>query len=106
MAQKTYGGTAVAANDGGFLTNPSDWSDDVAQGIANEYGVPELTDEHWAVIRCVREAHDQNRAIPPLRALSGKSGVSMRQMHQLFPNGAVLAQIARIAGVSKPTTCL
>lgn len=103
---KNYDGTEVAANDEGFLENPSDWTEDVAQGIAAEYGVPELTEEHWAVIRCVRTAHDENRPTPPLRALSAKSGVPMRQMHRLFPDGAVLAQVARISGVAKPTSCL
>lgn len=103
---KTYGGIGVQTNDEGFLENPGDWDERIAEGIAAEYGVPELTAEHWAVIRCVREAYREKRPIPPLRAVSATSGVSMKQLHQLFPNGAVLAQVARISGVAKPTTCL
>ena len=34
----------------GFLTNPEQWTEEIAAAIAAENGIAELTDRHWLVV--------------------------------------------------------
>ncbi len=53
MAQKTYAGVSVDVNDEGYLTDSSQWTKEVAEGIATEQGL-ELTDKHFEVLDFIR----------------------------------------------------
>jgi sulfur relay (sulfurtransferase) DsrC/TusE family protein len=44
MAQKTYAGVTVDVNEEGYFTNPSQWTAEIAAGIAKEEGLI-LTDQ-------------------------------------------------------------
>ena len=50
----------------GYLVDPSDWSREWALEIARREGI-ELTDDHWAVIRFVREFYEERHVIPDAR---------------------------------------
>ncbi|MFA6901571.1 MAG: TusE/DsrC/DsvC family sulfur relay protein [Gallionellaceae bacterium] len=39
----------------GFLLDPENWNEELALSIAREEGLAELGDEHWAIIRFLRE---------------------------------------------------
>jgi len=43
MAVKTIAGIEVQVNEEGFLTNPSEWTKEIAVEIAKEEGIAELT---------------------------------------------------------------
>lgn len=43
----------------GFLADPMNWSEDVARQIATDDGVDELREEHWAVLRYLRDNYLQ-----------------------------------------------
>ena len=89
----------------GFLTNPAEWDETLAQEIAREAGIPELTDRHWLVIRFMRGRFLATGAAPSIRALGKESGVSVKELYELFPKGpAKLA--ARIGGIPKPKGCI
>ena len=53
MAEKTYGGVTVAVGADGFMEDPSQWTREVAEGLAEEAGLT-LTDRHWVVLDFVR----------------------------------------------------
>jgi tRNA 2-thiouridine synthesizing protein E len=38
-------------NDEGFLTDPEQWNEEIAAGIAREHGIDTLTDRHWQVVK-------------------------------------------------------
>ncbi len=105
MATKTYAGTAVEVNDEGFFTDPRSWTEEMAPEIAAEEGIAPLTEDHWRVIKFMRAEYFEHGTGPTVRALGKTSGVSVKELYQLFPKGpAKLA--ARIAGIPKPRGCI
>jgi TusE/DsrC/DsvC family sulfur relay protein len=89
----------------GFLTDAAQWNDEIAQAIAAQNGIPELTDRHWLVVRYMRDRYLQTGNAPSIRSLGKESGVPVKELYQLFPRGpAKLA--AKIGGIPKPKGCI
>jgi tRNA 2-thiouridine synthesizing protein E len=89
----------------GFLTDPTQWNEQIAEAIADENGIPELTDRHWLVVRFMRERYLQTGTAPSIRSLGKESGVPIKELYQLFPKGpAKLA--AKVGGIPKPKGCI
>ena len=96
---------SVETDAEGFLTDPQQWNEQLAEQIALENGIPELTDRHWLVVRFMRERYLATGNAPSIRALGKESGVPIKELYQLFPKGpAKLA--ARIGGIPKPKGCI
>lgn len=105
MTAAVIAGTSVDLDAEGFLTHPEQWNEQVAAAIAQEWGVPELTDRHWLVVRFMRERYLATGTAPSIRSLGKESGVPVKELYALFPKGpAKLA--ARIGGIPKPTGCI
>jgi tRNA 2-thiouridine synthesizing protein E len=105
MPTKTYAGQEIAVNDEGFFADPAQWTEDMAPQIASEAGVGDLTEQHWRVIKFMRHEYETKGTGPTVRMLGKTSGVSIKELYQLFPKGpAKLA--ARIAGIPKPRGCI
>jgi tRNA 2-thiouridine synthesizing protein E len=89
----------------GFLTDAEQWNEQIAEAIAVENGVGELTDRHWLVVRFMRERYLATGTAPTIRSLGKESGVPVKELYQLFPKGpAKLA--AKIGGIPKPKGCI
>jgi dissimilatory sulfite reductase related protein len=89
----------------GFLTDVEQWNDVIAEAIARENGIPELTDRHWLVVRFMRERYLATGTAPTIRSLGKESGVPIKELYELFPKGpAKLA--AKIGGIPKPKGCI
>jgi dissimilatory sulfite reductase related protein len=89
----------------GFLTDPELWNEEIAQAIAAENGITELTDRHWLVVRFMRNRYLASGTAPSIRTLGKESGVPIKELYRLFPKGpAKLA--AKIGGIPKPTGCI
>ena len=89
----------------GFLTNAEQWNEQIAQAIATDNDVPELTERHWLVVRFMRERYLASGTAPSIRSLGKESGVPVKELYQLFPKGpAKLA--AKIGGIPKPKGCI
>ena len=89
----------------GFLTNPAQWSERIAEAIAAQNGIAELTDRHWLVVGFMRDRYLQTGTAPSIRSLGKESGVPIKELYQLFPKGpAKLA--AKIGGIPKPKGCI
>ena len=105
MPTKTIAGVAVDVNDEGFFEHPEQWTEDMAPELATEIGINELTPEHWKVITFMRKAYAENGSGPTVRVLGKSSGVSVKELYQLFAKGpAKLA--AKIGGIPKPKGCI
>jgi len=95
----------------GYLVKQSDWDDGVAVLLAADEGLA-LTEEHWELIRVVRDFYTRYEMAPAMRplvkatkqALGEEKGRSVYLM-RLFP-GSPPKRLARIAGLPKPTNCL
>ena len=97
--------TPVALTDEGFFVDPSQWTEDMVPELAAKEGITELKPGHWQVIRFMRHEFDTKGAAPSVRALSKTSGVSIKELYELFPKGPAKTA-ARIAGVPKPHGCI
>ncbi len=105
MTTREIAGKTVAVNDEGFMTNPAEWTRDIAAVMAKEDGVGELTPEHWKVIDFCREDAKSNGKAPTLRRISTMGGVTTKELFALFPKGPA-KKVARIAGLGKPEGCV
>ena len=105
MSTATLVGTAVELDAEGFLTDPSQWDEQMAEAIAAENGIAQMTDRHWLVVRFMRDSYLRDGQAPTIRTLGKASGVPIKELYQLFPKGpAKLA--AKIGGIPKPRGCI
>jgi len=105
MATQTIAATEVEVNDEGFFVHPEQWTEDMAPELARREGIDDLSDAHWQVIRFMRAEYLAKGTGPTVRVLGKTSGVSVKELYQLFPKGP--AKIAaRIAGIPKPRGCI
>jgi tRNA 2-thiouridine synthesizing protein E len=89
----------------GFLTDAAQWNDQIAEAIAAQNGIAELTERHWLVVRFMRDRYLATGNAPSIRSLGKESGVAIKELYQLFPKGpAKLA--AKIGGIPKPKGCI
>lgn len=96
---------AVDVDAEGFLTDATEWNEELAQEIARENGIAELTDRHWLVVRFMRDRYLATGTAPSIRSLGKESGVPIKELYELFPKGpAKLA--AKIGGIPKPKGCI
>ena len=105
MSTQTIAGVAVDVNDEGFLTDPDQWTRDVAVELAKAEGIDELTAQHWQVIEFMRKEYFEKGTGPTVRVLGKTSGVSVKELYQLFPKGPA-KMAAKIAGIPKPRGCV
>jgi tRNA 2-thiouridine synthesizing protein E len=105
MSITTIDATDVEVDDEGFFVHPEQWTDAMAPELARREGIDELTDAHWQVIRFMRTEYLAKGTGPTVRVLGKTSGVSVKELYQLFPKGP--AKIAaKIAGIPKPRGCI
>lgn len=105
MTMTLIADTPVDVDAEGFLTSPEQWNERIAEAIAAQTGIPQLTDRHWLVVRFMRDRYLATGTAPSIRSLGKESGVPVKELYQLFPKGpAKLA--ARIGGIPKPVGCI
>ena len=100
-------GKQLSTDDEGYLTDPADWSHELAEKMASQESIV-LTDAHWAVIEFMREYFEQRQITPDARhvikhlaAYKGGDGEGRNELFRLFPYGYV-KQACRIAGMRRP----
>jgi tRNA 2-thiouridine synthesizing protein E len=89
----------------GYLVEPGDWNEAVARFLAQDENI-ELNDEHWDVLRFMREYYEEHQVIADARFaikhLAGRVGRdAQKQLFVLFPYGYV-KQACKIAGMRRP----
>lgn len=74
----------------------------MARAIARLYEVSPLTEEHWSVIRVIRD-HDKRYDTPPMaRLITRRTGFDKAKLLELFLTSCPDC-MCRIAGLPKPT---
>ncbi len=106
MSTRTIAGKTVQVNEEGFMTNPAEWTKEIAVELAKEEGLAELTATHWKVIDYCRQWSTSNGGkAPTLRTITTNAGVTTKELFTLFPKGPA-KKVARIAGLGKPEGCV
>jgi TusE/DsrC/DsvC family sulfur relay protein len=105
MATMEVAGVSVERDSEGFLVDPAQWTRAIAEELARESGIAELIPKPWTVVEFMRERYLTTGTAPSIRSLGKESGVSIKELYQLFPKGpAKLA--AKIGGIPKPRGCI
>ena len=105
MSTSTIANIDVELNDEGFFVDPDQWTVDMVSELARREGIEELTDAHWKVIRFMRSEYLAKGTGPSVRVLGKTSGVTIKELYQLFPKGPAKTA-AKIAGIPKPKGCI
>ena len=105
MTSVLLAGVDVDLNEEGFLVDPNQWTEEMAPELARNEGIETLTEAHWQVIRFMRSEYFAKGTGPTVRVLGKTSGVSVKELYQLFPKGPAKVA-ARIAGIPKPKGCI
>ncbi|MDH4158187.1 MAG: TusE/DsrC/DsvC family sulfur relay protein [candidate division Zixibacteria bacterium] len=99
-------GSKLELNEEGFLIDPRNWDQAVAEHLAaSEEGLETLSDEHWAVINFIRDHYLQTNLAPMVRSICKTTGLQLRRIYELFPSGPAKGA-CKIAGLPKPDGCV
>lgn len=97
----------VPTDDEGYLLDPADWNEKLAEAIAEQEGL-RLTDLHWQVLRFMRAFYDDRQVAADARFVikhlaedAGLGGAARSRLFELFPYGYV-KQGCKIAGMRRP----
>jgi len=101
-------GVEILLDGEGYLLDLDEWNEDFVRVRAAEEGL-ELTDEHWQIIKFIRQFYEEHGVQAPVRDMIkffkkawGKEKGNTRYLHNIFPKGGPQKQGNRLAGVRKP----
>lgn len=86
-------------DEDGLLKDPTQWNETVATEIARREGIGALTEDHWEVIRSLREHYAKFGVAPAMSSVCHKHGKSKHWVHDLFQT---CLNAWRVAGLPNP----
>lgn len=86
-------------DESGFLADPTLWSRDVAQQIANQDGLGPLTKPQWQIIYFLRENYIESHALPPMAHVCRVLGIEPHGVDHLFHSEK---EAWRVSGLPDP----
>jgi tRNA 2-thiouridine synthesizing protein E len=95
----------ISLNNEGFMTDPNEWTQEIAEAIARQEGIEELTGDHWKIIDFCRETGLDSGSAPTLRQITTGTNVTTKELFKLFPKGPA-KKVAKISGLGKPEGCV
>ena len=104
MPVTTLNGQQIHVNEEGFLSDPTEWDEDLATVLATQIGVT-LTDEHWKILKFLRADFQAQGETATLRRVSTVGGFDTKKLFELFPKKPA-KKMAYIAGLPKPQCCV
>ncbi len=101
--EKTYLQSIIQINEGGYLTDFTQWTREIGEEIAKEQEI-EMTDKHWEVIDYIHDKYKKEEALS-IRGIKKSGVINIKEFYQLFPGGP-LKKSTLIAGIPKPKSCI
>ena len=105
MALFEQGGVSIEVDEDGFMQAPEEWNEEVAAALGATEGVDALTDDHWTVVKYLRDYYLQFGVAPMIRKLCKQTGFQLKEIYELFPSGPAKGA-CKVAGLPKPTGCV
>jgi tRNA 2-thiouridine synthesizing protein E len=99
IEQSTTGSTSPHFDADGFLTDHQLWNEEMARDLARREGVGDLGEQHWHILRHIRERYLSLGSLPNMRLVCRATGIPRYKIHSLF--GSCIS-IWRIAGLPDP----
>lgn len=100
-----FKGKKVEVNEEGFLIRPQEWSEELANILAEAEGIDELTEDHWKVMNYIRQYFLDHDIAPMVRLLCKETGFPLKYIYQLFTSGPARGA-CKLAGLPKPDGCV
>lgn len=97
--------TQITFNTDGFMTNPNEWTKEIAEELAKQEGIESLTAEHWKIVDFCRTTGLTSGKAPTLRQITTGTGISTKDLFALYPKGPA-KKVAKISGLGKPEGCV
>ncbi len=101
------GGKPVLTDSEGYIQNLDEWSEGFVTALAQEEGLI-LTDEHWQVIRFIRDYYHEHSVQAQVRHMIkhfanvwGPERGNNHYLHDIFPKGGPQKQGNRLAGIRR-----
>ena len=105
MPTFTHAEITLAVDEDGFMQEPDQWTETVAAALATTEGVQLLTDEHWKLVKYLRNYYLTFGVAPMIRKLCKETGFDLKKVYALFPSGPAKGA-CKVAGLPKPTGCV
>ncbi len=105
MPSLEVGDATLELSETGFLAQPEQWNDAVARALAANDGVHELTEDHWKVVRYLRQHWLDFGLAPMVRKLCKQTGLTLKRIYELFPNGPAKGA-CKVAGMPNANGCV
>jgi TusE/DsrC/DsvC family sulfur relay protein len=100
-----HGDIKIDVDEDGFMDEPEQWTDAIAVALATTEGVDDMTDDHWKLVRYLREYYLKFGIAPMIRKLCKETGFPLKKVYELFPSGPAKGA-CKVAGLAKPTGCV
>lgn len=105
MAIFEYGDIKIEVDEDGFIQEPELWNEMIAAALATTENVDDLTEDHWKVVKYLRNYYLEFGIAPMIRKLCKQTGFSLKEIYDLFPSGPAKGA-CKVAGLPKPTGCV
>ena len=109
--EATVNGKTIQLSEAGWLENLDEWSEELANEIAINEKIGELSEEHWDIITTAREYFQDNGTVCEPRSFSkimkkkfGKDRSDQKYIYSLFPTGLIKCA-NKVAGLPRPKGC-
>ena len=104
MSVTTLNGQQIHVNEEGFLTDPTEWDEELGTALATQIAIT-MTDEHWNAIHFLRKDFQETGETATLRRVSTVGGIPIKTLFVLFPQKPA-KKMAYVAGLPKPVGCV
>jgi TusE/DsrC/DsvC family sulfur relay protein len=105
MAMVELGGKQVEIDEDGFIQDTGAWDENVAKDLAKTEGVDDMGEDHWKLVKYLRDYYEKYGIAPMIRKLCKETGFPLKYVYELFPSGPAKGA-CKVAGLPKPTGCV
>lgn len=81
-------------DDKGFIRDPDAWDSNMARLLAEQRGVASLSDDHWQLLKALRQYYFETGTVPVMRHLCRDTGLQEHCVSELLDNPRLAWQIA------------
>jgi tRNA 2-thiouridine synthesizing protein E len=100
MESIEFNGKTYDVDSEGFLIDANQWSEDFANGLAHDLGIPDgLSGKHWEIIKYIRKSIAAKGKCPLVYETCRMNGLPLREFRILFPTG-YLRGACKLAGIT------
>jgi len=96
----TFGNKEYGVDVDEFLSDPEEWDENYARGMAPKVGIISgLSDDHWKIINFIRDMYQKTGKCPLVYETCRMNRLHLQELKKLFPAG-YLRGACKLAGIT------